>query len=133
MAQRRRLDTRRWPALDRGFTVDSLSVTYMPRGVGVGNADTLQQRARFFGYAKLKGYFGICRVYLEQALKVAFTDYVEHEQIMRGELEKSQDRRRPAHLAQAAYTRPLAPAVPQLSYFQSLRATKQPAPLDAPG
>lgn len=75
-------------ALDRGFTVDSLSVTYMPRGTGVGNADTLQQRARFFGYAKFKGYFGICRVYLEQALKDAFSDYVEHEQIMRGELER---------------------------------------------
>jgi hypothetical protein len=75
-------------ALDRGFTVDSLSVTYMPRGVGVGNADTLQQRARFFGYAKLKGYFGVCRVYLEQALKDAFTGYVEHEQIMRAELER---------------------------------------------
>lgn len=73
-------------ALDRGFTVNSLSVTYMPRGVGVGNADTLQQRARFFGYAKLKGYFGVCRVYLEQALKDAFTEYVEHEQIMRAEL-----------------------------------------------
>lgn len=75
-------------ALDRGFTVDSLSVTYMPRGIGVGNADTLQQRARFFGYAKLKGYFGICRVYLEQALKDAFTEYVEHEQVMRQELER---------------------------------------------
>ena len=75
-------------AVDRGFTVDSLSVTYMPRGVGVANADALQQRARFFGYAKLKGYFGLCRVYLEQAIKDAFTEYVEHEKIMRGELEK---------------------------------------------
>ncbi|SNB66917.1 Z1 domain-containing protein [Arboricoccus pini] len=28
-------------AVDRGFTVDSLSITYMPRGVGVGNADTI--------------------------------------------------------------------------------------------
>ncbi|WP_407150453.1 Z1 domain-containing protein [Bradyrhizobium sp. ORS 86] len=75
-------------AVDRGFTVDSLTVTYMPRGMGVGNADTLQQRARFFGYARARGYFGICRVYLEQDLKTAYEDYVEHEQLMRGELQR---------------------------------------------
>lgn len=76
-------------ALDRGFTVDSLSVTYMPRGVGVGNADTLQQRARFFGYKRK--YLGLCRVYLEQNLKTAFEDYVEHEQTMRTELKRLAD------------------------------------------
>lgn len=37
-------------AMDRGFTVEGLTVTYMPRDMGVGNADTVQQRARFFGY-----------------------------------------------------------------------------------
>jgi hypothetical protein len=73
-------------AVDRGFTVDSLSVTYMPRGIGVGNADTLQQRARFFGYKRK--YLGVCRVYLERALKAAFENYVEHEQIMRAELKR---------------------------------------------
>ena len=36
-------------ALDRGFTVEGLTVTYMPRGVGARRADTVQQRARFFG------------------------------------------------------------------------------------
>jgi hypothetical protein len=71
-------------AVDRGFTVESLSVTYMPRGIGVGNADTLQQRARFFGYKRR--YIGLCRVYLEQGLKEAFEEYVEHEQMMRSEL-----------------------------------------------
>ncbi|HMJ26630.1 MAG TPA: Z1 domain-containing protein, partial [Pyrinomonadaceae bacterium] len=71
-------------AVDRGFTVDSLSVTYMPRGVGVGNADTIQQRARFFGYKRK--YLGLCRVYVSQDLKAAFEDYVEHEQTMRTEL-----------------------------------------------
>lgn len=75
-------------AVDRGFTVDSLTVTYMARGIGVGNADTLQQRARFFGYARAKGYFGLCRVYLEQNLKDAFEEYVEHEEIMRRELKR---------------------------------------------
>ena len=33
-------------AMDRGFTIEGLTVTYMPRGIGVGNADTIQQRAR---------------------------------------------------------------------------------------
>lgn len=73
-------------AVDRGFTVDSLSVTYMPRGVGVGNADTIQQRARFFGYKR--NYLGLCRIYIEQGLKTAFEDYVEHEQTMRTELKR---------------------------------------------
>ena len=35
-------------AMDRGFTVEGITVTYMPRGAGLGNADTIQQRARFF-------------------------------------------------------------------------------------
>ena len=46
--------------LDRGFTINGLTVTYMPRGPGVGNADTIQQRARFLGYKRR--YIGFCRV-----------------------------------------------------------------------
>ena len=43
--------------LDRGFTVENLAVTYMPRGTGQGSADTIQQRGRFFGYkANYSGY-----------------------------------------------------------------------------
>src|SRR5690606_16318372 len=71
-------------AVDRGFTVESLTVTYMPRGVGVGNADTLQQRARFFGYKRK--YLGICRIWLEAVTRSAFEGYVEHENLMRREL-----------------------------------------------
>jgi hypothetical protein len=73
-------------ALDRGYTVDSLTVTYMPRGLGTGNADALQQRARFFGYKR--SYLGLCRVYLESASLQAFRRYVEHEEIMRAELKR---------------------------------------------
>jgi hypothetical protein len=79
-------------AVDRGFTVDSLTVTYMPRGMGMGNADTLQQRARFFGYAEARGYFGLCRVYLEQAMRDAYEDYIQHEQLMRRELQRIAER-----------------------------------------
>ncbi|MER9852584.1 MULTISPECIES: Z1 domain-containing protein [unclassified Mesorhizobium] len=73
-------------AVDRGFTVDSLTVTYMGRGVGTGNADAIQQRARFFGYKK--SYLGICRVYLESTTLQAFQSYVAHEEIMRDELKR---------------------------------------------
>ncbi|WP_326469817.1 Z1 domain-containing protein [Enterobacter wuhouensis] len=71
-------------AVDRGFTVEGLTVTYMPRGVGVGNADTIQQRARFFGYKK--NYLGFCRVYLEQSTLEAFRNYVTHEEDIRKQL-----------------------------------------------
>ncbi len=76
-------------AVDRGFTVELLTVTYMPRGVGVGNADTLQQRARFFGYKRR--YLGLCRIFLEPDTRTAFENYVEHEDIMRRELQRFAD------------------------------------------
>lgn len=76
-------------AMDRGFTVEGLTVTYMPRGIGVGNADTVQQRARFFGYKR--SYLGYCRIYLEQGTLRAFQTYVEHEEDVRGQLERFQD------------------------------------------
>lgn len=71
-------------AMDRGFTVEGLTVTYMPRGIGVGNADTVQQRARFFGYKRR--YLGYCRVFLEQEARVAYERYVEHEEDVRRRL-----------------------------------------------
>ena len=54
-------------AMDRGFTVEGLTVTYMPRDMGVGNADTIEQRARFFGYKRR--YLGYCRVFLENSVR----------------------------------------------------------------
>ena len=74
-------------AMDRGFTVRGLTVTYMPRGLGgngQGNADTVQQRGRFFGYKR--GYVGYCRVFLEGGVLQAFRDYIEHEQDVRQRL-----------------------------------------------
>jgi len=64
--------------LDRGFTVEGLVLTYMPRPLGDGNADSLQQRARFYGY-KAK-YLPYCRVYVPKDVKIAFEEYVVHEQ-----------------------------------------------------
>jgi hypothetical protein len=71
-------------SMDRGFTIKGLTVTYMPRGMGTGNADTLQQRARFLGYKQR--YLGLCRIYLEFDVLGAFTSYVQHEEDMRREL-----------------------------------------------
>ncbi|MDZ7880430.1 MAG: Z1 domain-containing protein [Saprospiraceae bacterium] len=71
-------------AMDRGFTVEGLTVTYMPRNIGVGNADTIQQRARFFGYKK--GYLNYCRIYINQNAQAAYEDYVVHEEDMRHRL-----------------------------------------------
>ena len=76
-------------AMDRGFTVEGLTITYMPRGIGVGNADTIQQRARFLGYKKK--YLGFCRVYLQEATVQAFRNYVEHEEDIRGQLQGLED------------------------------------------
>jgi len=74
-------------ALDRGFTVEGLTVTYMPRGVGSRRADTIQQRARFFGYKR--PYLGYCRVFLEQDVSEAFARYVQHEEDIRGQLRQT--------------------------------------------
>jgi hypothetical protein len=72
--------------LGRGFTVEGLTVAYMPRGRGVGNADTIQQRARWFGYKQ--NYLGFCRVFLTADMAHAYGSYVEHEESMRRELEE---------------------------------------------
>ncbi len=71
-------------AMDRGFTVEGLTVTYMPRGKGIGNADTIQQRARFLGYKR--PYLGLCRVFLESEVQHAYTVYVDHEERLREQL-----------------------------------------------
>ena len=79
--------------LDRGFTVEGLTVTYMPRGPGVGNADTIQQRARFLGYKRL--YLGYCRVFLEPSVVHLYRSYVRHEEDMRARLIAHIDSGRP--------------------------------------
>ncbi len=76
-------------AMDRGFTVEGLTVTYLPRSLGVGNADTLQQRARFFGYKA--GYLGYCRVFLSVEVANAFEAYVRFEEYIREKLVEHQD------------------------------------------
>jgi len=67
--------------LNRGFTVENLSMTYMPRTTkGRATADTIEQRCRFFGY-KSK-YIEYCRVYLPKKSIEEYTAYVDHEEKM---------------------------------------------------
>ncbi|HLN29389.1 MAG TPA: Z1 domain-containing protein [Gemmataceae bacterium] len=80
-------------AMERGFTVEGLTVTYMPRGLGMRNADTVQQRARFFGYKR--DYVGLCRVFVGPDVRRAFRDYVEHEEDIRLELRQFSNTGRP--------------------------------------
>lgn len=68
--------------LNRGFTVENLSTTYMPRySLTATNADTIQQRCRFFGYKH--DYIKSCRVFLPQQSIIHYIDYVEHEEELR--------------------------------------------------
>jgi hypothetical protein len=94
-------------AMDRGFTVEGLTVTYMSRGPGIRNADTVQQRGRFFGYKRR--YLGFCRIYLEQAALIAFREYVEHEEFMRGQLQAIQRSGQPLSAWKRAFV--LSPAL----------------------
>jgi len=70
--------------LNRGYTVEGLTVTYMPRSLGTHQADTIQQRARWFGYKE--EYLGFCRVFLPTEAIQAYLDYVEHEEQLRKQI-----------------------------------------------
>lgn len=70
--------------LDRGTTIQGLTVTYMPRSLGLGQVDTTLQRARFFGYKK--DYLGYCRVWIDQETAAAYHDIVIHERDVRNRL-----------------------------------------------
>jgi hypothetical protein len=67
-----------------GFTVEGLTVTYMPRANDRGQMDSMQQRARFFGYHRR--YLGLCRVYITPGSRDAYGAYVIHEEHVRSTL-----------------------------------------------
>lgn len=76
--------------LGRGYTVKGLTVTYMPRGPGMWNADTIQQRARFFGYHS--EYLGLCRLYLHGDVIDVYQKYLVHEEDIRSKIAKHRGR-----------------------------------------
>jgi len=73
--------------LDRGFTVEGLAVTYMPRSAGHANVDTLQQRGRFFGYIKER--LPVVRVHLPPEMIHAYREIAEHEAHVHGWLRRA--------------------------------------------
>ncbi len=68
--------------LNRGFTIENLATTYMPRySTGLTNADTIQQRCRFFGYKM--DYIRSCRVFLPSVSIENYHAYIDHEEELR--------------------------------------------------
>jgi len=80
--------------LGRGYTVRGLTVTYMPRGPGGWTADTIQQRARFFGYhaRPSNNYIDFCRVYLHRDVRDVYVAYIEHEEDVRTQIRATRGR-----------------------------------------
>jgi hypothetical protein len=69
--------------LDRGFTVEGLTVSYLSRSTST-QADTLAQRARAFGYRK--EYLPYCRFFANSSTVDAFRSSVQTDEAMRIEL-----------------------------------------------
>lgn len=69
--------------LDRGFTVEGLTVSYLSRAASP-QADTLAQRARAFGYRRR--YLPYCRFFASSTTVEAFRASVLTEEAMRSEL-----------------------------------------------
>lgn len=67
--------------LDRGFTVRGLTTTYITRKATGGQADTIEQRARCYGYKR--SYLEYCRVYAPENVVDAFTSLVHTEADLR--------------------------------------------------
>lgn len=64
--------------LGRGLTIKGLAVTYIIRTAkGVSSVDTVQQRARWFGY-KTK-YLDLCRVFAASRIIKQFSEIRDHE------------------------------------------------------
>lgn len=69
--------------LDRGFTIEGLTVSYLSRSTST-QADTLAQRARAFGYRR--EYLPYCRFFATASTVDAFRASVQTEEAMRSEL-----------------------------------------------
>jgi hypothetical protein len=76
-----------------GFTIEGLTVTHMMRPTGTRLMDSIQQRARFFGYKA--DYASWCRAWIQSELDDAFVDYVRHEQALRQSLKEIDDQNLP--------------------------------------
>nr|MBP3259204.1 hypothetical protein [Bacilli bacterium] len=68
--------------VERGLTIKNLAVTYIVRSnKGKENADTVEQRTRWFGYRtnKYGSYLDLCRVFLTDSMANNFYNLGQHE------------------------------------------------------
>lgn len=72
--------------LDRGFTVEGITVSYLSRAVGTRQQDTLLQRARFFGYHKKNRNF--IKIFLTDELSDFFRDTFHSDRELRMSLKR---------------------------------------------
>ena len=64
--------------LGRGVTIEGLAVTYITRRAqNETNADTMEQRARWFGYKQ--PYLDLCRIFVSIQLRDDYTELLRHE------------------------------------------------------
>ncbi|MFC1917919.1 Z1 domain-containing protein [Chloroflexota bacterium] len=64
--------------LGRGVTIEGLAVTYITRRArNETNADTMEQRARWFGYKQ--PYLDVCRIFITAQLRDDYTELLRHE------------------------------------------------------
>lgn len=85
--------------LGRGITIPGLSVTYIFRiAKSKSNVDTLEQRARWFGYRNIpkNSYLDICRVYTTDDIKRYFNSIYNHEEDLWDTLEYAERNNIPA-------------------------------------
>jgi hypothetical protein len=70
--------------MERGFTIENLICTYMPRGVGMGMADNVQQRGRFFG--NKRAYLDLLRGWMSEETFSFLSGVAEMESLLKREL-----------------------------------------------
>jgi Z1 domain len=63
--------------LERGVTLEGLAVTYITRRAKISQADTVEQRARWFGYKR--SYLEYCRIFAPQDIRKGFADLLGDE------------------------------------------------------
>lgn len=64
--------------LGRGVTIENLAITYITRMArNTSNADTMEQRARWFGYKE--GYLDLCRIWMTDRLRDIYEGLLRHE------------------------------------------------------
>jgi hypothetical protein len=63
--------------LERGVTFEGLAITYITRRAKESQADTVEQRARWFGYKR--SYLDVCRIYAPLDVKKGFANLLGDE------------------------------------------------------